>query len=125
MTEIQDLDATQPTRVFEAGRGRAELFDNGPTPLTRVTYEPGWHWYDDWREPTGAGESCQRHHAGVVLSGHLHIETTDGASLDFAAGDSYDIPPGHDGWVVGDEQWIAIDTLAHLLFAALDDLRDP
>jgi hypothetical protein len=27
----------------------------------------------------------------------------DGTSMDFAAGDAYEIPPGHDAWVVGDE----------------------
>ena len=121
MAGLDGREATQPSRVFEAGRGRAELFDDGPTPLTRMTYEPGWHWYDDWREPTRAGESCLIRHAGIVLSGHLHLELADGTTMDWVAGDSYDIPPGHDGWVVGDEPWVAIDTQGHLLFARLDE----
>ena len=99
----------------------AELFEVEPVPLTRVTYLPGWHWYDDWREATFSGEMCERRHAGVVLSGHLHLQLTDGSTLDFRAGDAYDIPPGHDGWVVGDEPWVAIDSEAHRLFAFLDE----
>jgi hypothetical protein len=121
MTNEPDVDQARPTRVFSAGLGTAELFAVGTVPLTRVTYLPGWHWYDDWREPTFSGERCERRHAGVVLSGHLHVEVTDGSTLDLRAGDAYDIPPGHDGWVVGDEPWVAIDSEAHRLFAFLDE----
>jgi hypothetical protein len=48
------------------------------------------------------------------------VQLTDGSSLDCMAGDAYDIPPGHDGWVVGDEPWVAIDSEAHTLFTFLD-----
>jgi hypothetical protein len=27
-------------------------------------------------------ESCQVHHIGCVVSGHLHVEMTDGASME-------------------------------------------
>jgi|SRR6188768_2311875 len=121
MDDQFEREQARPTRVFSAGRGTAELFEVGTNPLTRVTYEPGWHWYDDWREATNAGETCLRRHAGVVLSGHLHLQLTDGSTLDFVAGDAYDIPPGHDGWVMGDEPWVAIDSEAHRLFAFLDE----
>ena len=56
-----------------------------------------------------------------MLSGHLHIEMGDGSTMDCVAGGSYDIPPGHDGWVVGEVPWVAIDTEAHRLFAALEE----
>ena len=110
-----------PVRVFEAGLGRAELFDVGTVPLARVTYQPGFHWYDDWREATRSPEWCQRRHAGVVLSGHLHLNLEDGSTMDCVAGEAYDIPPGHDGRVVGDEPWVAIDSEAHKLFTFLDE----
>ena len=96
------------------------MFDHGSTPLVRVTYDPGWHWYDDWRQPLGAGDLCMNRHAGIVVSGHLHLELEDGSTMDWVAGDAYDIPPGHDGWVVGDEAWVAIDSEAHRLFGSLD-----
>ena len=121
MTDDVGRAQAQPSRVFSAGFGTAELFEVGTVPLTRLTYLPGWHWYEDWREATRAGETCERRHAGVVLAGHLHLELTDGSTLDFVAGDAYEIPPGHDGWVVGDEPWVAIDSEAHRLFAFLDE----
>jgi hypothetical protein len=124
MNDFDGRDQARPSRVFEAGLGKAELFDVGTYPLTRVTYLPGFHWYDDWREATLSGEICERRHAGVVLSGHLHLQLTDGSTLDFVEGDAYDIPPGHDGWVVGDEPWVAIDSEAHRLFADLERQAD-
>jgi hypothetical protein len=33
----------------------------------------------------------------------------DGEEIEFGAGDAVDIPPGHDGWVVGDEPYVGID----------------
>ena len=33
------------------------------------------------------------HHIGYVVSGHLHIEMTDGASLDVMGGDAFEIRP--------------------------------
>ncbi len=123
MDDSDERAQARPARVFSAGRGTAQLFEVGSNPLTRVTYLPGWHWYEDWREATLSGETCLRRHAGVALSGHLHVVLTDGSTLDFVGGDAYDIPPGHDGWVIGDEPWVAIDSEAHSLFSFLDGQR--
>ena len=39
----------------------------------------------------------------------------EGAST--TAGDVFEVPPGHDAWVVGDEPWISIDFAGRRLFA--------
>jgi class 3 adenylate cyclase len=57
------------------------------------------------------------HHVGYVVSGHLHVEMTDGASLEVMGGDAFQIPPGHDAWVIGDEPWVSIDWAGRQLFA--------
>jgi hypothetical protein len=33
----------------------------------------------------------------------------DGTEEEFGPGDAYVIPPGHDGWVVGDEPVVSVD----------------
>jgi uncharacterized cupin superfamily protein len=43
------------------------------------------------------------------VSGRLHVESDDGTAIDLAAGDVFDIPPGHDAWVVGDEPCRMLD----------------
>jgi class 3 adenylate cyclase len=57
------------------------------------------------------------HHIGYVMSGHLHVEMTDGASLEVVGGDAFEIPPGHDAWVIGDEPWVSVDWAGRRLFA--------
>jgi class 3 adenylate cyclase len=43
------------------------------------------------------------------VSGVLHIELEDGTEGEIRAEEMFELPPGHDAWVVGDEPWIAID----------------
>jgi class 3 adenylate cyclase len=64
--------------------------------------EPGWRWSKDVKPIAGTVE-CLHHHLGIILEGQLHVEMADGTSIDFRAGDAYEIPPGHDAWVVGDQ----------------------
>ena len=51
------------------------------------------------REPA----SCQFHHIGLGISGASRFRMDDGTEFDVRAGDVFDIPPGHDTWVLGDE----------------------
>ncbi len=48
-------------------------------------------------------------HAGYILSGRLHIEWHDGSTLDLAPGDVFELPPGHDAWVVGNDPCLMLD----------------
>ena len=60
--------------------------------------------------PAIAGTStCQFHHVGYAVSGALHVVTDAGQELDVRAQSVYEIPPGHDAWVVGDEPFVTID----------------
>ena len=47
----------------------------------------------------------------------IHVEMTDGASLELVGGDAFEIPPGHDAWVIGDEPWVSVDCAGRRLFA--------
>jgi len=49
------------------------------------------------------------HHLGYVVSGTLHVELADGTEDDIGPQEMFELPPGHDAWVVGDEPWVAID----------------
>jgi class 3 adenylate cyclase len=92
------------------------LIELGELAVGRAIFEPGWRWSDHVKPIVGT-ESCQVHHLGYVLSGHLHVEMTDGASLEVVGGDAFEIPPGHDAWVIGDEPWISVDWAGRRLFA--------
>jgi class 3 adenylate cyclase len=49
------------------------------------------------------------HHLGYCISGKLRVEYEDGTEGVIAAGDMFEMPPGHDAWSVGDEPWVGID----------------
>ncbi len=73
----------------------------------RVTYEPGWRWSTDLAPIMGT-PNCRLHHFGFAISGSMHIVMETGESLDITAGSAFEIPPGHDAWVDGDEPWVAV-----------------
>jgi class 3 adenylate cyclase len=71
-------------------------------------YEPGWRWSTDMPEIAGS-PTCRLHHLGYAISGELHVVMDDGPALDVKSGSVYEIPPGHDAWVVGDQPFVTID----------------
>ncbi len=88
------------SRVFE--KGRADIVTLGDITMARTKAEPGWRWSEHIR-PLAGTSSCQLHHLGFVVAGRLRAVMDDGTSREFGPEDLYDIPPGHDAWVVGDE----------------------
>ena len=76
--------------------------------IGRYTFEPGWRWSEHIK-PVVGGDSCQTNHVGYVVSGTLHVETDGGETADVGPGSVYRIPPGHDGWVVGDEAVVVVE----------------
>jgi class 3 adenylate cyclase len=61
------------------------------------------------------------HHQGVVLRGRMRVESDAGEVCEFGIDDFYDIPPGHDALVVGDEPFEAIEFASARIFAARAD----
>ena len=74
----------------------------------RMVHNPGWHWRTHVG-PIAGTERCMYHHLGYVVSGTLHVQMEDGTEDEIGPREMFEIPPGHDAWVIGDEPWIAID----------------
>ncbi|MDP9243804.1 MAG: hypothetical protein M3O77_01820, partial [Chloroflexota bacterium] len=51
---------------------------------------------------------CEYRHIGYVMSGRMHLVTGGGLQLEIGPGDVFDIPSGHDAWVIGDEPWVGL-----------------
>ena len=98
-------DATD-VRVFP--HGQVDVVELDDVVVGRMTYEPGWRWSVDVK-PIAGTDRCQFHHLGVTLEGRLRVEMPDGTELEIGPGDVFEIPPGHDAWVVGDAAWISVD----------------
>jgi hypothetical protein len=98
----------QPDSSKEFPNGNERVVEVGGVHVGYATFQPGWRWSNDVKPIVGS-ESCRRLHMGYILSGQLHVEMDDGTTLDAGPGNLFVIPPGHDGWVVGDEPCRMID----------------
>jgi ketosteroid isomerase-like protein len=76
-------------------------------------FEPGWRWSNDIG-PIAGTPSCRVRHLGYVISGRMQIRMDDGTETIIDAGDMFDLPPGHDAWVVGDEPCVMVDYSSEL-----------
>jgi class 3 adenylate cyclase len=105
---LQRKSFGSPDQVRRYPHGRVELVNLDETTVGRFVHEPGWRWSVDVRPIVGT-EWCQFRHVGYVISGRLHAVTEDGTTLEIGPGDAYEIPPGHDAWVVGDAHWETVE----------------
>ena len=109
-SDVEKADFSHPTRIIDlSGKGTVDVLEMSDMTVTRVTFQPGWRW-STHAGPVFGTETCQAHHHGFVQSGRLHVEMDDGTEVEeYGAGDVWIIPPGHDGWVVGDEPLVALE----------------
>jgi class 3 adenylate cyclase len=108
MARLQRKFLASPDEVRTFTNGRVEIFGLDDVDVGRSVFEPGWRWSKDVK-PIAGTPFCLYHHVGYVLRGTLHVEMEDGPSLEIPPNSVFEIPPGHDAWVVGDEPWITID----------------
>jgi quercetin dioxygenase-like cupin family protein len=104
--EKKSINSPDDTRTFE--KGKMDLVNIGGGAVGLATFQPGWRWSDHVK-PIAKTEWCQAPHFGYSLSGRAKVKLSSGEEYDINPGDVFQIPPGHDGWVVGDEPWVTLD----------------
>lgn len=106
-----------PHEVVRLPKLTAHLVELGELTVSKTVTEPGWRWSEHVR-PRAGGDWCQVRHVGVILSGRLGILFPDGREVVYEPDDVFDIPPGHDGYTVGDEPCVQIDWAGNRPFFA-------
>lgn len=102
------------TRRFDAPDNRLDMKEaggiaiiktgNGNTGMLAV-FEPGWIWEKDEKPLLGGPATCPMHHTGYCIRGNLVVRmVATGVETRITVGDFFEIPPGHDGYVEGDER---------------------
>jgi hypothetical protein len=84
--------------------------------IGRGTYLPGWKWFEHVGKQTG---KISEAHVGYIVSGQMIIKGVDGKEVAVGAGDAFEVTPGHEAWVVGNEPCVALD------FGLLKSRNDP
>ncbi|HKW71190.1 MAG TPA: adenylate/guanylate cyclase domain-containing protein [Candidatus Dormibacteraeota bacterium] len=123
MGGLQRKNLKQPDTVRRFPHGQIVSVALGESEIGHWVFAPGWRWSNDVKPIVGT-ESCQNRHVGVCISGTLHVELDDGTSMEVSADDAYEIPPGHDGWVVGDEPFVTYEWTSSRVFARAPDDDD-
>jgi hypothetical protein len=98
----------EPDETVEFGGVLEQSISLGGLTVSRSVQPVGWDWHTHF-QPLVGGEWCQDRHVGAVIAGRQAVRLMDGTEFEFGPGDLYDIPPGHVGWTIGDEDSVAIE----------------
>ena len=108
MADFRLKNLSVPDDLTEFPRITIQHVDVGDVTVGRIVTEPGWRWYTDVRPGVG-GEWCEARHIGIVISGSFGVVLRDGTTVEFKRDDVFEIPPGHDGYTIGDEPCVQIE----------------
>jgi hypothetical protein len=110
MADIQKKTFHSPDETTNLGEKlKVELITVGDLKIQKVTAEPGWRWSKHLKSVVKT-ESCEKHHLLYMISGRLGARMNDGKEEEFGPGELGVVPPGHDGFTVGNEPavWLEI-----------------
>jgi class 3 adenylate cyclase len=108
MPRLQRKSFATPDQVRQFPSGRIEIVRLDEIAVGRFVLQPGWRWSKDIM-PVAGTRSCQLRHVGYTISGSIEVRMDDGTVLVIRPGDAYEIPPGHDVWVLGDETFDSVE----------------
>ena len=74
MPRLQVKTFADPDERRTFPKGHAEVVSLDEATVGRSQWEPGWRWTTHLA-PVAGTESCQVHHLGLSVSGHLRVET--------------------------------------------------
>jgi quercetin dioxygenase-like cupin family protein len=101
----KSLDGAGTSWTFLDGSKRSAVILKSVA-IGRGEYLPGWRWSLHAGKLTGKSSTD---HIGYVLSGRMAIRAADGRENMIGPGEAFEVGPGHDAWVVGNEPCVALD----------------
>lgn len=111
VTNFEAKSHSSPDEVRTPDKTRVEIVRLEGFTIGRFTFEPGWRWSKCIMPIVKTG-TCQLSHVGYAVSGRMTVRLEDGTQKAIVAGDSYTIPPGHDAWVEGNENFIGLEVMS-------------
>ncbi|MDR9395441.1 cupin domain-containing protein [Roseovarius sp. SYSU LYC5161] len=102
------------TRRFDNPDDKLDMKEHGGIDIIKMAdgttgmhaiFEPGWTWEKDEKPLLGSPDTCPMRHTGYCISGRLVVRMVEtGVETPITKGDFFEIPPGHDAYVDGDER---------------------
>lgn len=102
------FESPDEVREFKDGKGAVRVVNLDTGAVGLGTFEPGWQWSKHVK-PIAGTDSCQVQHIGYVMKGRMKVVMDDGSEQEYGPGDAFNMPPGHDAWIVGEEACEILD----------------
>lgn len=113
MGRIVRKSLNEPDEVRGLPMMTLNLLRVGPLTIGHGVVQPGWRWSTHMRKETDE-PLCQVHHVQLLLSGRFAVQMADGEYAEIEPNDVFEVPPGHDVWVLGDEPVVVVDFLGNI-----------
>lgn len=123
MGRIERKSIADPDEVRTLPLLAMHLVRVGSLAIGRGTMQPGWRWSTHMRKETDEA-LCQIHHLQLLLSGRFAVQLEDGEYAEIEPDEVFDVPAGHDAWVLGDEPVVIIDFLGNIEHVGRPASRD-
>ena len=108
MPRLQAKSFADPDDVRVTPNVRFETVSLDEATVGHCRFAPGWRWSTEFGPQLGL-TSCPIRHLGYTISGSSRVRMDDGATLEIGPDMVFDIPPGHDHWVIGEEPWVTVE----------------
>jgi hypothetical protein len=99
------LEKSNNIRKFLDGSSRVHVLLRSAA-IGLGSYQPGWKWSLHAGPQTG---KQSENHVGYIISGRMIVQDTTGIEKEISPGYAFEIGPGSDAWVIGEEPCIALD----------------
>lgn len=113
MGRIQHTSVHRPDEVRELPGVKLHLIRVGALALGYAEVAPGFRWSTHLRQESDE-QLCQVHHLQLLLSGRFAVQMAGEEVVEMEPMEVFDVPPGHDAWVVGDEPAVLLDFLGNI-----------
>ncbi len=120
MPRLHSKSFSTPDEVRDLPKAHVGIVKLDESTVAYSSFEPGWRWTTDFAPIIGT-RTCQMRHLGYTISGSMRAVTDDGETIDIGPDTVYEIPPGHDAWVLGDEPWVTVEWTSGRAFDAAFD----
>jgi class 3 adenylate cyclase len=108
MTRTFHKSLDEPDELVTFPNLSADVVEIAGLTVARLVHQPGWRWSTHVKPQVG-GEWCQARHIGTILGGRLVVIHPDGSETELEPGDVFEIHPGHDGYVAGNEPVVMLE----------------
>jgi class 3 adenylate cyclase len=114
---------SDPDEARVAGEISLDLIHIPSLTVGLGTAQPGFRWSKHMRQENDE-LMCQVHHVQMLLSGRFAVEMDDGEYAEMGPNEVFEVPPGHDAWVLGDEPAVLLDFLGNIGHLGLPSSHD-